>query len=93
MSEPRMVSCGEHGERRVATIVCRHHAVVRDRPVGFIENSDDPNNLQAWCNDCEALFLEEGEITDRFRQFCDIAVVCIECYESFKAFHGEAESA
>ncbi len=66
--EPLLVDCGEHG-KRVATVVCRHLLEEKGRKVGFVENNSDPNDLQAWCDDCERLFLEEGEMTEQFRAF------------------------
>jgi hypothetical protein len=51
-----MISCGTHGEG-VSAIVCQHHLKARARVVGFVENSDDPDDLQAWCDACEDLFV------------------------------------
>ena len=84
--EPIMISCGSHGER-VAAVVCRHHLEVRDRIVGFVENSDDPSDLQAWCDDCEDLFLREGDKTEAFLMFNNFAVVCVDCYAQMKSRH------
>jgi len=39
-------TCQDHGER-VAAAVCRHHIEAGGRAVGSVENSDDPNDLQA----------------------------------------------
>jgi len=86
------INCGRHGER-VSAIVCRHHLVVKDRAVGFIENSDDPDDLQAWCDDCEILFLREGDKTEAFLQFNSFAVVCVDCYASMKASHSRRSRA
>jgi hypothetical protein len=71
---PLTVTCERHGEL-VAAVVCRHHLEVSDHPVGFVENSDDPNDQQAWCDNCEQLFLREGAMTDEFRKFNDFAMV------------------
>ena len=83
---PMTISCGSHDER-VAAVVCRHHVEVRDRAVGFVENSDDPSDLQAWCDDCEQVFLHEGEKTDAFCKFNNFAIVCVDCYSRIKASH------
>lgn len=89
-TEPLMVNCGEHGQR-VATVICCHLLGGTDRPsAGFIENSSDPNDLQAWCHACEAKFEEEGDMTEAFRAFNDFAVVCITCYLAAKAHHSLA---
>lgn len=86
---PMKVTCGQHGER-TAAIVCRHHINVRDRAVGFVENSNDPDDLQAWCDECEQVFLREGDKTDEFLRFNDFAVVCVACYEQLRSQHGSA---
>jgi hypothetical protein len=81
-----MISCTKHGERTSA-IVCRHHVDVVDRAVGFVENSADPDDLQAWCDDCESLFLSEGDKTDEFIRFNNFALVCVDCYIRLRALH------
>ena len=80
------ISCDRHGEQTPA-IVCRHHIDVRDHSVGFVENSDDPDDLQAWCDDCELMFLREQDKTDEFRRYNDFAVVCINCYAHLRMTH------
>ena len=56
-------------------------------PAGFIENCSDPDDLQAWCHACEEKFEEEGGMTDAFRQFNDMVLVCIDCYVDAKSRH------
>lgn len=51
-----LINCGPHGER-VAAVVCRHLLEVTTPPAGFVENSTDPTDLQAWCHECEEKFL------------------------------------
>ena len=60
----------------------------KETAVGFVENSSDPEDLQAWCSACESVFLSEGDKTERFRQFNDFAVVCDVCYATLKEKHG-----
>ena len=81
-----MIVCGSHGEK-VSAIVCRHHLEVHDRTAGFVENSDDPDDLQAWCDDCEDLFLRAGDKTDKFLKFNNFAVVCVDCYVRLRGAH------
>jgi len=83
--EPLFVDCGSHG-KRVAAVVCCHMIGARTA-VGFIENSSDPNDLQAWCERCEEMFLVEGDKTEAFEAFNDRAIVCCVCYENFKQKH------
>ena len=82
---PLTLDC-QHGTG-VACVVCRH-VVTQDVPaLGFVENSSDPHDLQGWCDACEALFLVEEGLTERFRAFNDFALVCEICYERIKARH------
>jgi hypothetical protein len=80
------VKCGTHG-RRTAAVVCGHMVAPTDRVLGFVENSSDPDDLQAWCDDCEAMFEREQALTAAFRRFNDMAVVCDFCYATFRARH------
>jgi hypothetical protein len=82
------ITCERHGER-TAAIVCRHHIIERDHSVGFIENSDDPDDLQAWCDGCERMFLREQDKTDEFRRYNDFAVVCVDCYAQLRTRHSQ----
>ncbi len=86
------VKCDTHGNRTPA-VVCRHMINARDEVVGFIENSSDPGDLQAWCDRCEAFFVSEGEMTEAFRKFNDFAVVCDFCYANFRARHSRPDDA
>jgi hypothetical protein len=89
---PQTIECHLHGKRSPA-IVCRHHLEALDRAVGFVENSDDPDDLQAWCDDCESLFVSEEGKTRRFLEFNDFGVVCVDCYGRLKARHSSAAHA
>ena len=60
------------------------------RPAGFVENSSDPDDLQAWCHACEDKFEAEGGMTDAFRRFNGMSVVCVVCYAEAKARHSLA---
>ena len=85
-SEPMYVDCGTHG-KRVSAVVCRHLLKPEGDPVGFIENSSDPNDLQDWCYKCESVYDEEGDMTEKFREFNDMAIVCVVCYKNSKSYH------
>ena len=86
-----MINCGPHGER-VSAVVCQHLMQAEPAPVGFVENSDDPNDLQAWCHLCEDTFQREGDMTDAFRKFNGMAIVCVVCYSEAKTRHTVAAS-
>jgi hypothetical protein len=84
--EPIFVNCEKHG-RGVAAVVCRHLCNSPQNPAGFIENSSEPGDLQAWCFRCEEMFEEEGEMSEAFRKFNDMALVCESCYAEIREKH------
>lgn len=85
-SEPLTVSCGAHGQRVAAVVCC--HLIERESPAaGFVENSSDPNDLQGWCYACEDRFQAEGGMTEGFREFTGMSVVCVDCYAEAKTRH------
>ena len=88
MSEvaPLLINCAIHGHNRVSAVVCGH-MVESAVPVGFVENNDDPDNLQAWCEKCEAFFVCEGDKTKAFLSFNRMALVCVSCYQALKSRH------
>jgi hypothetical protein len=75
----------KHG-KGIASVICCHQLNSVD-PVGFIENSSDPDDLQAWCYACEYLFQQEGDKTERFNRFSNSRIVCEQCYEKFRSLH------
>lgn len=81
-----LLNCGMH-DQRTATVVCKHMLSSEPAPSGFIENSSDPDDLQAWCHLCEDKFEVEGGMTDAFLTFNEMALVCIDCYIEAKARH------
>ena len=83
-TEPMLIGCGVHGER-ISAVVCGHLLVKRSSPAGFIENRSDPNDLQAWCHACEEKFEFEGGMTDAFRAFNQMKLVCVVCYQEIKS--------
>jgi hypothetical protein len=84
-SKPLRLEC-RHGVL-ASTVVCRHHVTALERVVGFIEISDDPHDLGAWCDECEAFYEREGGRTEAFERFNDFALVCVACYSELKARH------
>jgi hypothetical protein len=81
--------CGTH-DKEINAIVCCHHVQSTDRILGFVENCAEPDNLQAWCDECERLFAAEGELTNVFRNHNDFKVVCSVCYVAIRAKHSRA---
>ncbi len=80
------IECTKHGKGTVA-VLCRHLLEGMGEPLGFIETSRVAGDWQAWCNACEALFDKEGSLTDTFKAFHDMALVCEACYIEIKARH------
>jgi hypothetical protein len=74
-------------QRRASAVVCGHLLKENAWTAGFVENSCDPDDLQAWRDACEEMFLREGEMTETFREFCQIAIVCVICYAEIKQRH------
>lgn len=56
-------------------------------PVGVVENNNDPNDLRAWCYACEEKYQSEGGLTEVFRAFNSMALVCVVCYVQIKERH------
>jgi hypothetical protein len=83
--EPLYVDCASHGKEVAAVVCC--HMIQACEAVGFIENSSDSNDLQAWCEKCEEMFMAEGDKTAAFCTFNDRAIVCCCCYRGLKAKH------
>ena len=89
--EPLTISCGKHGTR-ISAVVCGHMLQQTDRVLGFVENRSDPNDLQAWCDDCERMFLQEEDMTEDFRKFNSMALVFTVCYAMLKERHTKPET-
>jgi hypothetical protein len=78
------IECCRHGHG-IAAIVCGHLAGTGASGQRFVENSSDPEDLQGWCGACEEYFEREGEMTEAFRAFNNMAIVCATCYHEIKA--------
>lgn len=84
--EPSTVDCDTHGTGTPCCICC-HLNRATDMALGFVENSSDPQDLQAWCDECEQMFLREQDMTEAFREFNGLTIVCDACYHRLKALH------
>lgn len=81
------IDCPYHGRSKRIASVCGHLVKNRGFALGFIENSDDPEDKQGWCYACELVYLQEEDKTERFRSFTHHTVVCSKCYDEIKAHH------
>jgi hypothetical protein len=83
--DARTVECTLHGAQKPA-FVCQHLNLV-DR-VGFIEGFDpdspDEVSFHAWCSDCDAVLIEEGDWNDRSEAFAKPRLICRACYAAMK---------
>jgi len=85
----KYVKCSIHEYRRRA-FVCRH--LNQTTKVGFEEAFEsvegmellEDDDFQAWCNECEAIRLQEGEWNDKSMAFAGIKLVCEKCYFEMK---------
>ncbi len=84
--KPMEIVCAHHG-RCVAAVLCGHLLGTATRSAGFVENSSHPDDRQAWCDACEAKFSEEGGMTDAFKSFHRMSIVCVHCYEDARRRH------
>ncbi len=80
------ISCETHGKNDVA-VVCGHLLGHHSTPLGFVENSSIPGDLQGGCYACEYMFSQENEMTDKFKKFTNMSLVCEECYSDIKEKH------
>ena len=87
LDAPLTINCETHGSACIAAVVCGHMIDSEGSAVGFIENNDDPNDLQAWCEDCEEMFVREDDKTEAFREFNRMTIVCSTCYQALKSKH------
>lgn len=78
------IECCRHGHG-IAAVVCGHLAGTGASAQGFVENSSEPEDLQGWCGACEDYFEREGEMTEAFRAFNNMTIVCAACYREIKA--------
>lgn len=81
------INCSCHGRSQTISSVCGHLVQNRGVALGFVENSDDPENKQGWCYACELVYLQEEDKTERFRSFTHHAVICPNCYDEIKSHH------
>ena len=84
-----VVECNTHSAGW-ASFVCQHLNTLTKNGfnVAFVTSPDlllEPgDSFQAWCNDCEAERLKDGEWNDRSEAFAKIKLVCSGCYFDIK---------
>jgi len=80
------IQCDTHAETD-ATFVCQH--LLKGEKLGFNIGFDPglPDDLwpDAWCDQCEKVFLKEGEWNELSEKFSPIKLLCTRCYETVRA--------
>lgn len=84
------IECIKH-ETSDSSIICGHLLNNKGNTLGFVENSVEKGNFQAWCFDCESLFLKEVDKTEKFLKFNNMTVVCEACYLDIKKHHEQID--
>ncbi len=87
--EELSIECNQHGKSSCA-VVCQHLIKTSGEPLGFVENSSEPGDYQGWCNACEELYLQELDLTEKFKEFNGMSVVCEKCYFEIRDNHETA---
>lgn len=85
----KTVDCENHGFGRPA-FICQHLNL--KTAVGFEEafetfpgmELDEDDDLQAWCDECEKIRLENNGWNDETMEFAKIKLVCEDCYFEIK---------
>ena len=80
------INCRVHGESD-SSVVCGHLVNNTGNALGFIENSSILSDLQGWCYACEFVFSQEQDMTDAFKAFHQMTMICEQCYESIRQHH------
>jgi hypothetical protein len=85
LNKDSMMECPHHGLRRPA-FICRHlqygKALGINQPDGVPEPDWPFQN--AWCDECDKLFQEEGEWNERSESIAGIMAICEGCFEEIK---------
>jgi len=82
-TDRQVMQCARHGPSQT-TFVCQHLSL--GSGLGF-HCFDDPGNPRpdAWCDACNAHFLEEGEWNERNEAIAGVKAICAGCYDSAEA--------
>ncbi|MET1078799.1 MAG: hypothetical protein ABWY06_12340 [Pseudomonas sp.] len=90
--DKRKVSCGTHGEVLPA-IVCCHLVAASEQVLGFNEpeaDPEDPDDLQGWCDACNAFLEAQDGWNDKSEAFADLKIVCEFCFAALRQRHGRS---
>ena len=79
------IDCKIHGKNEEA-FVCQHLVEGEDLGFNIGYDANDPYTLNpdAWCNQCESVWQEEGEWNERSEAFAGIKIICSQCYQGVR---------
>ena len=79
------MECILHGKQKPA-FICKH--LQYGEGLGFHQPIETPKEdwpfQNAWCDECNTIFLEEGGWNDRSEAFAGIMAICEGCFEVIK---------
>lgn len=84
--ESLKINCNVHGKSD-SSVVCGHLVNNVGVALGFVENISIPSDFQGWWYACEFVFSQEQDMTDEFKAFNQMTMVCEQCYKSIKHHH------
>lgn len=77
--------CRIHGRKR-PTFICKH--LQYGKGIGFHQPDSSPESdwpfQNAWCDECNAILLKEGEWNDTSERFAGIIAICEGCFDDIK---------
>lgn len=82
------VTCGTHGDRE-ARFVCDHIFVNQrgDQPYCVLyfepEHAENESSPAIWCEACEAVIIEQGEVNEAADSFARFHMVCDFCLQQY----------
>jgi hypothetical protein len=92
----KLIECSAHGTIRGA-FICQH--LNREVKTGFEEAFptyrgmvlEEDDDLQAWCDECEKVRIQQDGWNDESMEFARIKLVCERCYFEIKDFNTKEE--
>jgi hypothetical protein len=73
--ESLKINCNVHGKSD-SSVVCGYLVNNVGVALGFVENISITSNFQGCCYACEFVFSQEQDMTEKFKSFDQIAMVC-----------------
>ena len=76
------VECDKHGSS-YATFVCQHLA--HGAGLGFFcDDTSDDLRPDAWCAECDAVMMADGDWNEKNEKFAEITLLCANCYDEVR---------